>query len=412
MFEIHKKQIIIFSILMTILIVIYISIRYYISTSFITYGITKDKIRIGQTLDLSGTSIASLDYQLGITTAIDKCNREGGIHSKNIEIYSLDDGLVPERTYDNAKLLIEYYDCLTILGTYGTDCTRAILPYLSNSDVSLFGPLSGSNTLRNPFIKNVVNIRPSYINELEKIFSFMSEKNLRNISMFSISSILYSEIEDLIIDKYHNINMISRGTYDTTNPNDFFITLKDMLDIDRPYDIDYVKTNSLINKIDAIYILSTSNVAVRIIEYFKKIKPSIYIFISSFSDFEYLYNSIYSNIEKQYINNIYTTQILNLDKNSIIYKEFKNELQKNNKNININYKNFEGYICGKYFCELLKKIPNDKLNRKNLIDYVYKTPHIKFGEFDFKGFKYGISNQALSNTYLYNIEQAEKIILS
>lgn len=65
-------------------------------------------LRLGQSLPLSGP-LAELgnEYREGILAFFNQINAKGGVHGKKIELITLDDAYVVDRTVENTKKLIE-----------------------------------------------------------------------------------------------------------------------------------------------------------------------------------------------------------------------------------------------------------------------------------------------------------------
>src|SRR5687767_16009402 len=71
-------------------------------------GVTADRILIGQTAGHSGVVAGGVKETTdGAKLFIDWVNRNGGVHGRRIELFSLDDKFDPKLAAANAKTLIE-----------------------------------------------------------------------------------------------------------------------------------------------------------------------------------------------------------------------------------------------------------------------------------------------------------------
>ena len=66
----------------------------------------------------------------------------------------------------------------------GTPTSKAIFDYIIDNDILYIGPYTGATFLRDPFIRNVVNLRLSYHHEVSAIVSYIKFKGLKRIAAF------------------------------------------------------------------------------------------------------------------------------------------------------------------------------------------------------------------------------------
>eukprot|EP00727_Mastigamoeba_balamuthi_P007384 m51a1_g3266 putative serine threonine kinase (1283) ;mRNA; r:202184-206895 len=82
---------------------------------------------------------------------------------------------------DRDNITLAYENCgkllragaLAMFGTIGTEDTAGCLSALRDSEVALFAPLSGAQSIRFPFQRNVVNLYASYHQEAEVMVEFL-----------------------------------------------------------------------------------------------------------------------------------------------------------------------------------------------------------------------------------------------
>src|SRR5687768_14449045 len=72
-------------------------------------GVSNDRILLGQSAKLSGTSGTELgrQYRDGLLLAFEAANRAGGVHGRRLELMSLDDGNNAETARANTRKLID-----------------------------------------------------------------------------------------------------------------------------------------------------------------------------------------------------------------------------------------------------------------------------------------------------------------
>lgn len=124
-----------------------------------------EKIIIGQSVELSGQSTSKENIQ-GARAYFSWVNSRGGVHGKQIELLTYDDGRDPERTKKNTERLIYKDNVLALFGYRSTPTVQAILPLLPIEKVPLIATFSGSRALYQPFNPYVFNLRASYQDEV------------------------------------------------------------------------------------------------------------------------------------------------------------------------------------------------------------------------------------------------------
>jgi branched-chain amino acid transport system substrate-binding protein len=116
-----------------------------------TPGVTKDEIRIGQTMPYSGNASAYGVVGKAMVAYFEKINREqGGIKGRKIKLISLDDGYSPPKTREQTRRLVEQDDVLLIFGTLGTPTNSAIHDYLNSERIPHLLVTSGADKWADP----------------------------------------------------------------------------------------------------------------------------------------------------------------------------------------------------------------------------------------------------------------------
>jgi ABC-type branched-subunit amino acid transport system substrate-binding protein len=133
-------------------------------------GVSPERIAFGQSAALSGpASELGAEMRRGIEAAFAEANRAGGINGRRLELISYDDRYEPEAAIANTKRLIFENNVFALIGEVGTPTSMAAEPIASEAEVPFIAPFTGAEFLRDPKLKNVVNVRASYFEETEKI---------------------------------------------------------------------------------------------------------------------------------------------------------------------------------------------------------------------------------------------------
>ncbi len=131
-------------------------------------GVSADKIVFGQSAALDGPASAlGQGMRLGLMAAFEEANRNGGVNGRTLELISKDDGYEPETAIANTEALINEDQVFALIGPVGTPTSKAAQPVATGADVPFVGPFTGAGFLRDPALKNVVNLRGTYDAETE-----------------------------------------------------------------------------------------------------------------------------------------------------------------------------------------------------------------------------------------------------
>jgi ABC-type branched-subunit amino acid transport system substrate-binding protein len=130
-------------------------------------GVFDDRIVFGQSAVFDGPAAAlGLGMREGILAAFNEANATGGVNGHKLELVSYDDGYEPEKAIANTKRLISE-GVFALVGEVGTPTSNAVQPTATEAGVPFIGPFTGAAFLRNPSLRNVINVRSSYDQETE-----------------------------------------------------------------------------------------------------------------------------------------------------------------------------------------------------------------------------------------------------
>ena len=103
----------------------------------------------------------------GILAAFNEANAAGGVHGRKLELVSYNDGYEPEKAIANTERLIGDDKVFALIGEVGTPTSKAVQPITTEQSVPFLGPFTGAAFLRDPSLRNVINVRASYDQETE-----------------------------------------------------------------------------------------------------------------------------------------------------------------------------------------------------------------------------------------------------
>ncbi|MGQ9371666.1 ABC transporter substrate-binding protein [Azospirillum sp. ST 5-10] len=131
-------------------------------------GVDAGRIVFGQVAALDGPAGAlGRGMRAGILAAFAEANAAGGVDGRRLELLSRDDGGDPDRAAAETRGLIDGQEVFALVGAVGTATAAAAQPLAEAAGVPFIGPLSGAADLRDPALRTVVNLRPSFEQEAE-----------------------------------------------------------------------------------------------------------------------------------------------------------------------------------------------------------------------------------------------------
>ena len=137
-------------------------------------GVTDTQIIVGMSTVLTGpASFLGTSFKTGTELYFHKINDEGGIRGKKIKLIVYDDGYEPSKTVPNVEKLIHSDKVFILMGNVGTPTTMAIKPIVTQALVPLYAPFTGAEPLRNPVVRQILNYRASYYQEVEEFIKGM-----------------------------------------------------------------------------------------------------------------------------------------------------------------------------------------------------------------------------------------------
>jgi len=138
-------------------------------------GITDSEIRFGISAPFTGPAKElGQNMKLGIVTAFNVANANGGVYGRQLRLVAADDGYEPTRTVATMKELYERDQVFGLVGNVGTPTAVVALPYALDRKMLFFGAFTGAGLLRNdPPDRYVFNYRASYAEETAAVVNYL-----------------------------------------------------------------------------------------------------------------------------------------------------------------------------------------------------------------------------------------------
>ena len=147
-------------------------------------GVNPERILFGQSAAFSGPAKGLGEgVRAGIEAAFQEANAAGGVHGRQLELISLDDGYEPEAAIENTRKLINDHQVFALIGAVGTPTARSSVPVAAAYGVPYIAPFTGAPFLRDGQWQNVINLRASYYQETEAMIAFLTSQGLTRVAV-------------------------------------------------------------------------------------------------------------------------------------------------------------------------------------------------------------------------------------
>lgn len=398
-----------------IFIIVYFLLKYLRLNVYEPVDYNQKLIFFGQTCDLENNKV-SIDYSVGFQLAFNKINSNGGINGYKLKIILLNDKYETELSIKNAKILIDYYNVLSLIGSFGTPTTVGILSeVIQDRPIPLIAPFSGGTAFRKIFNKNLIIMNASFHAEFILLCEHLINNKYFNISIIFQNDIYgqysyYAFIDYITVNKYP-FNIISTGTHERNSKN-IDDCLKQLFDVKNNYNYSaYNNSNPIFNKMQAVIIITAEKEIASLLVQLKKIKPSLSIYYNSFVGT----NKANSQYLKLYnYDNIYQTLLStkNLNNYPILNKELLQEIKIynkiNNKDItDTNASLIQGFYNGLMIGKVLENFKDNMhdLNRESFINTFYKLKDIHIYDFKVGPFIMNKNNEGILYAELNKLQK-------
>jgi branched-chain amino acid transport system substrate-binding protein len=138
-------------------------------------GVTDTEIRFGIAAPFAGPAKEmGRQLKLGIDTAFNMANDNGGVDGRQLKLVTADDGYEPTRTLNAMKELYEKNQVFGFVEMYGSPTALVSIPYALEHHALYFGAFTGAPSLRHdPPDRYVFNFRAGYAEETDAIVRYL-----------------------------------------------------------------------------------------------------------------------------------------------------------------------------------------------------------------------------------------------
>lgn len=175
-------------------------------------------VKIGMVNDQSGPNKgAGKSMKVGVHAYFKAVNEKGGVNGRKVELVNANDQYVPDKTVDGLLKLIEEQKIFAVVGTIGTSNGVSIIPIVKEYKLPFVAPRSGASNFRTPVIREVINIRASHQEELDKLVDLsVKEGGAKRFAIFYQNDTFGTDVltctENAL--KRHNLTLVAKGAFE------------------------------------------------------------------------------------------------------------------------------------------------------------------------------------------------------
>lgn len=176
-----------------------------------------DVVKIGMVNDQTGANKGSgRGMKVGVDAYFKAVNAKGGVNGRKIELVTIDDQMVTEKTVDGLLKLVDEQKVFAVVGSVGSSNCVASLPIVKEYKVPFINPRTGASELRTPVQKEVIHIRASYQQEVDRIVDQLVKQGAKRFAVFYQNDTLGTDIltstEKAV--KRHGLSVVSKGSFE------------------------------------------------------------------------------------------------------------------------------------------------------------------------------------------------------
>jgi ABC-type branched-subunit amino acid transport system substrate-binding protein len=175
-------------------------------------------IKIGMVNDQSGPNKgAGRSMRIGVDAYFKAVNEKGGVNGKKIELISVNDQYVPDKTVDGLLKLIEEQKIFAVVGTIGTSNGVSIIPIVKEYKLPFVAPRSGAANFRAPVTREVINIRASHQQEVDKLVDLLvREGGAKRFAIFYQNDTFGLDVMTCTESalKRHGLSLTAKGSFE------------------------------------------------------------------------------------------------------------------------------------------------------------------------------------------------------
>jgi branched-chain amino acid transport system substrate-binding protein len=314
-------------------------------------GVTGKDVTVAIVNTTSGpTATTGIMFNAGPKVFFEHLNASGGVGGRHVIVKSYDDGYEPIRAAEETKKAIEVDRVFAVINNNGTPTAKAVLPIIQRLRVPFLFPRTGDLAVREPFDRNVFNLRSSFADEMDKLVAYaVTSQHRKRFAVLTQSDVFGSIIKSYALEAMR-VNGIRNFVGEGEVPRN---------SVDTSSALDTIAKSDP----DVVVLGVTQAASVPFLRAAQKLgKKWGYLALNN-------NNPMISQLTNHEADRVIMSQVVPNPATSglSVAKAFRSEMKAANQEQSINFVAFEGYVNALFFAEALKAAgPNP--TRDKLID--------------------------------------------
>jgi branched-chain amino acid transport system substrate-binding protein len=325
-------------------------------------GVTDKEILFGISAPFSGAAKElGQNMRLGVETAFNVANTNGGAYGRQLRLIAVDDGYEPTRTAETMKQLFEQDRVFGIVGNVGTPTAVVALPYVLDRRMLFYGAFTGASLLRrDPPDRYVFNYRASYAEETDAVVRYLVKVRRLKPEQIAVFAQQDSYGDAGFAGVAKAIRALQGGNESTILRLNY---KRNTVDVDEA--VAQLQKSRI--PIKAVVMVPAYRAAARFIEKTRDLYPSMIYTSVSFVGSTALANELML-LGQKYTTGVIVTQVVPaVDGHSSMVLAYKSALNKYFPGEPPDYVSLEGYVAGSVLVEALKR-NGPQLDTERLVD--------------------------------------------
>ncbi|NLR73743.1 ABC transporter substrate-binding protein [Leeia aquatica] len=326
-------------------------------------GVEPARVLFGQSAGVTGPYARVVEeYNQGLQAAFQMINDQGGVNGRRLELKTLDDASLPDKTLGNVTTLIQKEQVFGLAGVFGTANNQQIADLIFKEKVPSIAPYTGSDVTRIYHNPMQFNIRASYRDESERIVRQLVSLGIKRIGVLyqddSYGEAGLEGIERAM--RKNNLDVAASAKYDRTKL-DVTAAVKQLADA----------------KVGAVILVAVSKPAADFIHGMKQRGINIQYFALSPVDASELYALLKEEAVGVAISQVMPNPITGTEQ---VVGDFQRAMRKYAAGKPLTYPGIEGFMTGWVIIEGLKKAGSN-VTRKTFVEALESMDDKYFGGF-------------------------------
>jgi ABC-type branched-subunit amino acid transport system substrate-binding protein len=179
-------------------------------------GVSKDEVRLGTHVDLSGPiTFWGVPQRNGHLMAVEEINADGGVHGRKIKLIVEDNGYDPKKGVLATQKLLQQDRVFAMIGVLGTPVVLAQMPAVLEAGIPHMYPGSPSRTMYEPFHKLKFSLATPYDESTKAGVRHFATKGKKRVALIYQDDDFGKEIRDAAIAqaKASGMELVAEASY-------------------------------------------------------------------------------------------------------------------------------------------------------------------------------------------------------